>query len=106
MKGTDQSGSLGPDGVYRMVRDIRVAEKWAGVEDIYIEKDVLSAKAKLERSIATKRELKAGEIIKEEDLQLLSPGDGYKWSQKEEIIGKSVKINIPQNELIYPDTFR
>lgn len=25
MKGTDQAGSLGPDGVYRMVRDIRVA---------------------------------------------------------------------------------
>lgn len=25
MKGTDQAGSLGPEGVYRMVRDIRVA---------------------------------------------------------------------------------
>lgn len=103
MKGTDQAGSLGPDGVFRMVRDIRIAERWAGIEDIYIEKDVLSAKVKLERSIATKRELKAGDIIKEEDLQLLSPGDGYKWSQKDEIIGKSVKINVPKNELIYPD---
>jgi sialic acid synthase len=103
MKGTDQAGSLGPDGVFRMVRDIRVAEKWAGVEDIYIEKDVLSAKVKLERSIATKRQLKAGEVILEEDLQLLSPGDGYKWSQKEEIIGKKVKVTVPKNELIYPD---
>ena len=28
MKGTDQAGSLGPDGVNRMVRDIRVAERW------------------------------------------------------------------------------
>jgi len=103
MKGTDQAGSLGPDGVFRMVRDIRIAERWAGIEDIYIEKDVLSAKIKLERSIATKRELKAGDIIKEEDLQLLSPGDGYKWSQKEEITGKKVQVNIPKNELIYPD---
>lgn len=103
MKGTDQSGSLGPEGVFRMVRDIRVAEKWAGVEDIYIEKDVLSAKVKLERSIATKRELKVGDIIKEEDLHLLSPGDGYKWSQKEEIIGKPVKVVVPKNELIYPN---
>lgn len=103
MKGTDQAGSLGPDGVFRMVRDIRVAEKWAGVEDIYIEKNVMSAKVKLERSIATKVELKEGVIIKEEDLQLLSPGDGYKWSQKEEIIGKVVKVSIPKNELIYPD---
>lgn len=28
MKGTDQAGSLGPDGVNRMVRDIRIAERW------------------------------------------------------------------------------
>lgn len=26
MKGTDQAGSLGPDGVNRMVRDIRITE--------------------------------------------------------------------------------
>lgn len=30
MKGTDQAGSLGPDGVSRMVRDIRICEKWLG----------------------------------------------------------------------------
>lgn len=106
MKGTDQAGSLGPDGVFRMVRDIRVAEKWAGVEDIYIEKDVMSAKVKLERSIATKVELKEGNIIKEEDLHLLSPGDGYKWSQRNEIIGKTVTKNIPKNELIYSENIQ
>ncbi|HSD13560.1 MAG TPA: N-acetylneuraminate synthase family protein, partial [Flavobacterium sp.] len=50
MKGTDQAGSLGPDGVFRMVRDIRVAEKWLGTEDLYIEEGVQSAKMKLERS--------------------------------------------------------
>lgn len=103
MKGTDQAGSLGPDGVFRMVRDIRVAEKWMGVEDIYIEEGVQSAKMKLERSIATKRDLATGEIITEEDLHLLSPGDGYKWSERHEIIGKTLKTAVPKNELIYPD---
>lgn len=103
MKGTDQAGSLGPDGVFRMVRDIRVAEKWAGKEDIYIDKDVMSAKIKLERSIATNIDLKPGDIIKEEYLHLLSPGDGYKWSQKDEILGKVIKTAVAKNELIYPD---
>ena len=103
MKGTDQAGSLGPEGVFRMVRDIRVAEKWMGVEDIYIEKEVLSAKIKLERSIATNRDLNIGDVIKEEDLHLLSPGDGYKWSQKDEVIGKVIIKPIPKNELIYPE---
>lgn len=103
MKGTDQAGSLGPDGVYRMLRDIRVTERSLGVEDIYIEEGVISAKHKLERSIATNVSLKKGDVIKEEHLHLLSPGDGYKWSQKNEIIGKKVNNDISQNELFYPD---
>jgi len=104
MKGTDQAGSLGPDGVFRMVRDIRVAEKWMGVEDIYIEKEVASAKVKLERSIATKVALQPGDVLKEEHFHLLSPGDGYKWSEKDQLIGKTVVKAIPENELIYPDS--
>lgn len=102
MKGTDQAGSLGPDGVNRMVRDIRVAERWLGKKELYIDSSVQAAKVKLERSIATKRTLKTGDIIREEDLCMLSPGDGYKWSQKNEVIGKKVLAEIPANELIYP----
>jgi len=51
MKGTDQAGSLGPDGVNRMVRDIRIAERWLGEEKLYIDKSVINSKIKLERSI-------------------------------------------------------
>lgn len=102
MKGTDQAGSLGPDGVNRMVRDIRIAERWLGKEELYIDKCVASSKEKLERSIASKRELKAGEIITENDIHMLSPGDGFKWIQKDLVIGHTVKETIPENEIIYP----
>lgn len=102
MKGTDQAGSLGPDGVNRMIRDIRIAERWMGTEDLYIEPNVESAKVKLERSIAARHRLEAGHVIKEEDLCMLSPGDGYKWSQKGEVIGHIVAEEIPANEIIYP----
>lgn len=103
MKGTDQAGSLGPDGVNRMIRDIRIAERWLGKEDIYIDQSVSGSKEKLERSIASRRELKAGEIISEQDLHMLSPGDGFKWAQKNEVIGKMVLKDIPANEIIYSD---
>lgn len=106
MKGTDQAGSLGPDGVARMVRDIRIAERWLGEERLYIEKDVESAKYKLERSIATKRNMKKGEIITENDIHLLSPGDGFKWSEKELVIGKTLLKDIAANELIYSDLLK
>ncbi len=91
------------DGVNRMIRDIRIAERWLGIEDLYIDKDVKSAKIKLERSIATKRNLRVGEIITEKDIQMLSPGDGYKWSEKDLVIGKYVKKDINKNEIIYPE---
>ena len=103
MKGTDQIGSLGPDGLNRMIRDIRLLEKSMGKKEIFICKDVATAQKKLERSIATKKALKKGDIIQEEDIHLLSPGDGYKWSDKNLLVGKSVTCNIPANEIIYPN---
>lgn len=106
MKGTDQAGSLGPEGVYRMVRDIRVAERWLGSKDLYIDKNVESARVKLERSIATVRDMKAGEIIKESDLHMLSPGDGFKWDQLNEVLGKELLVDLPRNEVIYPKDIR
>lgn len=101
MKGTDQIGSLGPDGIFRMVRDLRLLEMSFGKKEIFISDDVKLARLKLERSIATNKRLYKGNIITENDIHLLSPGDGYKWSEKEQLIGKRVNCDIPKNELIY-----
>lgn len=102
MKGTDQSGSLAIDGIYRMMRDIRNLDLSFGVEDIFIEESVALAKEKLERSIATNKNISAGRIITEEDIHLLSPGDGLKWVQKNLIVGKKVINAISKDEIIYP----
>jgi sialic acid synthase len=106
MKGTDQAGSLAIDGIYRMIRDIRNLEKSFGVKDIYIEDNVRQAKEKLERSIASKRSLNSEDIITEEDIHLLSPGDGFKWSQRMEVIGKRLKRGIQKDEIIYRNNLR
>jgi sialic acid synthase len=102
MKGTDQAGSLGIDGINRMMRDIRVMEMELGREEIFIADGVDAAKVKLERSIATKRAMKAGEEIQESDLHMLSPGDGFKWAQKDAVLGKKLKADMPADEIIYP----
>lgn len=102
MKGTDQKGSLGPDGVRRMVRDIRLAEHWMGTEDLYIDRSVAASKMKLERSIASNKDLEVGHIITEDDIHMLSPGDGFKWAERTQLIGKTLKTAVPKNEIIYP----
>ncbi len=103
MKGTDQKGSLGADGIYRMVRDIRVLEMSFGKEEIFIEPSVMAARVKLERSIATNKNLKKGKIISENDIHMLSPGDGFKWTEKDKLVGKTLKVDIAENEIIYPE---
>ena len=100
MKGTDQKGSLGPDGVNRMVRDIRLIEQSMGDEDIHISSSTGSAKEKLERSIASKVNIEKGTKISEEMLHMLSPGSGFKWSERSEVIGKVANQNIPEGEII------
>lgn len=101
MKGTDQLGSLGPDGVNRMIRDIRITERWLGEENIMPKSNLIQAKYKLERSIATLHDMRPGDIISEEDIHLLSPGDGFKWAEKDKVLGRTVKHFIPHNEIIY-----
>ncbi len=103
MKGTDQKGSLGIDGLKRMVRDIRLMEMSLGEEALFMEPAVIGVKEKLERSLAAKRDLKAGELIKEEDLHLLSPGSGFKWNEKSKIIGRVLRKNISRDEIILPE---
>lgn len=103
MKGTDQAGSLGPDGVNRMLRDIRVVEHWLGKKSLYIDASVAAAKEKLERSIASKRNIYKGEVITASDIHMLSPGNGFKWSEKEKVIGKIAQNDIPANEIILSD---
>lgn len=101
MKGTDQKGSLGPDGIFRMVRDIRVFEMSLGKEEIFIEPSVMSSRIKLERSIATNKNLKKGHVITENDIHMLSPGDGFRWAEKHKVIGKTLLNDLSFNEIIY-----
>ncbi|RDK88516.1 N-acetylneuraminate synthase family protein [Marinirhabdus gelatinilytica] len=101
MKGTDQAGSLEIDGIYRMMRDIRNLELSFGTKEIKIEDSVKAAREKLERSIATLRALPEGHIITLDDIHLLSPGDGIKWMDKAEVLGKKLKNAMPKDEIIY-----
>ena len=103
MRGTDQAGSLAPDGMYRMMRDIRNLEQAFGKEDMFVDESVKSARVKLERSIATKHGFTKGHVLTESDLHMLSPGDGYKWADKTTVIGKTIEEDIPQDEVIYPN---
>lgn len=101
MKGTDQKGSLGTEGVWRMVRDVRNIEKSLGKTEMFISDAVAEAREKLERSIASHRIIRKGEVIDESFLHMLSPGTGYKWDERNLVLGKVATEDIPQDEIIH-----
>jgi sialic acid synthase len=74
-----------------------------GVEDIFIENSTQTARLKLERSVASKRAIAMGEVITEDDIHLLSPGDGFKWRDRDQVVGKAASSDIPADEIIYPN---
>ena len=100
MKGTDHKGSLGVDGIYRMVRDIRNVERALGKKEIFVDDSVRRTREKLERSIASSRYIATGEVIDESCIHMLSPGTGLRWSEREKILGKRAAVNIEKDELI------
>lgn len=103
MKGTDQKGSLGIDGINRMVRDIRIMEQSLGKKELFIDPSVGAARNKLERSLASNCKIKKGDLITEDMIHMLSPGDGFKWAEMDQVVGKKAVRDIKENEVIYAD---
>ncbi len=105
LKGSDHKGALEPEGLWRMVRDIRNMETALGELKKEVNPEVEKFRIKLERSLATKRKIKKGEIITENDLIMLSPGGGLAWGTKNKIIGKTANIDIDEFSLITIEMF-
>ena len=111
MKGSDHIGSADMVTFHQMVHDIRALEFSLGEKDLQRQEAVNTTREKLERSLAFNKELKPGDIIKEGDLCMLSPGGGYKWEEKNKIIVKLKNFNFLDlntnevNAILYDENF-
>jgi len=105
MKGTDHAGSADIETFIEMVHDIRALEFSFGDYNIHCDATVAVNKVKLERSLATKFDLKEGSVLTETDLHMISPGDGLKWEDRHRVVGKKVKESLSYNTLITLDLF-
>lgn len=102
MKGSDHIASLGPDGMYRLCRDVRLLEMMLGERGMFVSEGEKASIQKMGRSLALNRTMEAGHTICESDLHLLAPGDGLHWKDREKIVGKRLRCRVDRNELVYP----
>jgi sialic acid synthase len=105
MKGTDHACSLEPDGLRRVVRDIRHMEEALGDGVKRVSGVVAGARAKLCRSLVSVREIPAGTVLTEEMLCLKSPGTGLLWRDRGRVVGKTARREIPADVTLQEEDF-
>jgi len=105
MKGTDHKGSADMNTFHQMLHDIRSLEFSMGKKEMFRHDSVSAAKEKLERSLALNVDLNVGDTIKQEHLHMISPGNGYKWQDRNEFIGRMINRNVLKNTLLTDGLF-
>ena len=90
-KGTDHAFSLEPEGMRKLVRDVRRAAiaTGDGVKQVY-EKE-RQAILKMGKKIVAARDLPAGHVLEPRDLAYKSPGDGLPPYMDERFIGRTLR---------------
>lgn len=100
MMGPDHAASLEPRGLTELVINIRKLEKALGdgVKRILdIEEPI---RKKMMKSVVSTRDIKAGEVIKREDLTVKCPGTGLKPKYIDVLVGKVAKKDIPEDTIV------
>ena len=97
-KGTDHAFSLEPQGLTKLVRDLKRARVALGdgiKKSIAKEKNPLY---KMGKKLVAARNLKKGKVLSDEDITIKSPNDGlppYEWDN---IIGMTLKTDLEKDE--------
>ena len=100
MKGTDHAFSLEPDGLRKMVRDLKRAKEAIGdgIKRSY-ESEAAPLK-KLSKMIVANQDLAAGTLLTEEHLDYRSPGHGLPPSEAHLVLGKKLVRDLGSLEPI------
>jgi len=102
--GPDDSFSLEPKELEALCRDSRTA--WAALGSVnYGRKSSELGNIKFRRSLYFVKAMKAGEIISPECIRSVRPGFGMHPKYYDELIGKSVKVDIQKNTPVTETSF-
>jgi len=101
LPGPDHRASLEPDELKEMVTAIRNIEKAvSGSGKKEPSPSEQKNKEVARKSIHTTRSMKAGEIIKEEDIIALRPGNGISPMEWDSVVGKKLSRTYEENEIL------
>lgn len=93
-KGTDHKFSLEPQGMQKMIRDLRRVDIALGDGEKKILKEELSARQKMGKSLYFTQNIVSGNLIEEKHISMKSPGGYLSPKLFPEIIGKKLIVDV------------
>lgn len=100
MEGPDHSASLEPQGLKKLIRDIRNIEESQGTPRRYITRGEYNNRVSLAKSLASTRHISEGEKISREDLTAKSPAKGISPQELYNVVGSLAQQDIASDELL------
>ncbi|MFX1363480.1 MAG: N-acetylneuraminate synthase family protein [Promethearchaeota archaeon] len=100
MKGPDHSASLEPEGLRRVIRDIKHVKQAIGADKRYISRGEYFNREILGKSIVSTRSIKKGEIFKEDMLTTKSPAKGISPQFYFDLLGRTAIRDIEAEEYL------
>ncbi len=99
-KGTDHKFSLEPEGLRKLVRDLRRVDISMGKGEKVLMDFEKDARLKMGKGIYSSKPLKAGTTITWEDICFKSPANGTPPYLVDKIIGRKLKIDLEEEAVI------
>ncbi len=98
--GMDNQMAMEPDALKKLVEKCKTIGSALGIKDRIVQPEEIKQRDNMRRSIVVTKNLKAGEIITEADLDVKRPGTGIAPAKIQEIVGRKMKKDIEADEIL------
>ena len=91
MKGTDHAFSLEPQGLAKMIRDLQRTRMALGDGTKQMHPSEAEPAVKMGKKLVAARELPAGHVLGDDDVEARSPGDGLPPYELDRVVGRCLR---------------
>jgi sialic acid synthase len=99
-KGTDHAFSLTPEGLHRMVRDLRRTHEAVGDGVKHTYESEKAPLHKMKKKLVAARDLPAGHVLTADDVAMKSPGDGLPGFEFDNVVGMRLTMPLKADDNI------